>query len=138
MLYFSNAYAMYTPTVNTHELTAEEATGNPSYFKAMRDVFKAQREITESRMMAENVRTQQLQNKMLQLQLSNFLAANPKIAKDMRAQEEIKTVLDRNTGLFTRNSTYLTELKKCANHGNKYCKIKLREEMIKCKKRNRC
>lgn len=142
MLYFSNAYAMYTPTVNTHELTAEGATGNPDYAQVMRDVFEAQRERAETvygnQMMAENLKAQELQNKMLQLQLTRFLDAHPKIAKDIRDQEEIKTIVDRNSGLFTSYSTYLTDLKKCANHGNKYCRIKLREEMIKCKKRNRC
>ena len=133
----------YTPVMpNDLRLTPEEAGGQPNYMQAMRNGMETQRQLAEtvygSQMMAENLKQQQLQNQILQAEWENYLATHPKIAKDLKDKDEFKDLMSRNSRLFSRFSTYIADLKNCANHRNKYCQNKLNEELVKCKKRRRC
>ena len=54
---------MYSPIVNPHELTAEGATGNPSYFQAMLNAYKGLEAAQKPHKMMEEILKQQIENK---------------------------------------------------------------------------
>ena len=77
---------------------------------------------------------QNLQNKMLEIKLSSQLAAHPEVAKDMAEKARLNKIVAKNSGLrglFRSRNTYISELKNCANQGNKYCKNVLNNEQAK-------
>jgi len=135
MLVFSNANAF---PVFQHQVTPDQV--NP-WNNLMSKSLKSQEEMTRSRYLEAQLQTQlnnaRLQNQLIELQQREFIAAHPKIARDLANQEEARNIIRRNHGLkrLFRGTSYITELKQCSSHGNKYCSELLREELMKNKNR---
>jgi len=89
----------------------------------------------------ENLNQAKLQNQLLAIRLKTFLDSHPKIAKDLANKEEARRIIARNSGLksmFRSSKAYTNELRQCANHGNRYCKIMLNEAQQTCKRKQQC
>ncbi len=87
-----------------------------------------------------DARNAELQNQLLALQLKHFLSTHPKLARDLAHRNEIEQIITRHSGLksmFKSRSSYISELKSCASHGNPYCKTKLNEVQLSYKRINR-